>query len=97
MSVEPAPGVDLRCPFCESPVTDRIDLEGRRFLVFRCLFTPEIDPKLSDAEIAHHLKERYNGPAGAYFQRTCDRLHLYVTKGAGARALLAPDPAGASR
>ena len=96
MANDPAPNSELTCPFCGSPRTDRIDLEGRRFLVFRCLFTPEVDPALSDAELARHLRDRYTGPAGAYFQRSCDRLHLYVTKGAGAREFLGGAPDGVS-
>ncbi len=87
----------LTCPFCGAAETDRFDLEGRRFLVFGCMFTPAVDPRLSDDELAPRLARDY-GPQGAgYFRRTCDRLHLYVTKGAGARALGAPDatdPAG---
>jgi len=79
----------LRCPFCGEPETDRFDLEGRRFLVFRCLFTPAVDPGLSDAELERHLATDYRPDgSGAYFRGMCDRLHLYVTKGAGARALL---------
>jgi hypothetical protein len=78
------------CPFCGARESDRIELEGRRFLVFPCLFTPEVDPRLTEAEIASHLRSEYAGRGAKYFQGTCDRLHLYVTKGAGARALGAP-------
>jgi hypothetical protein len=81
----------LVCPFCGAAETDRFDLEGRRFLVFRCLFSPEVDPALSDEEMARHLTEVYRDGAGAgYFRRMCDRLHVYVTQGAGARHLGAP-------
>jgi hypothetical protein len=81
------------CPFCGGAESDRIDLEGRRFLVFPCLFTPEVDPTLSDADLVVHLRKEYEGNGSKFFQRTCDRLHLYVTKGPGARALGAPvDP-----
>jgi hypothetical protein len=90
----------LTCPFCGAPETDRFDLEGRRFLVFACMFTPAVDPGLTDAELVGHLRTDY-APAssGAYFRRMCDRLHLYVTKGGGARALATraeppSDPAG---
>jgi hypothetical protein len=78
----------LACPFCGSPETDRFDLEGQRFLVFRCLFSPAVDPKMSDEELARHLESVYrDGAGGGYFRAMCDRLHLYVTKGDGARAL----------
>ena len=78
----------LSCPFCGAPETDRFDLEGRRFLVFRCMFTPEVDPRLGERELAEHLATAYRPDgSGAYFRRMCDRLHLYVTKGEGARAL----------
>ncbi len=81
----------LACPFCGAPETDRIDLEGKRFLVFRCLFTPEVDPALSEPELDLALRSRYAGPGAAYFRGTCDRLHLFVTKGEGARALTRAD------
>ena len=82
----------LSCPFCGAPETDRFDLEGRRFLVFRCLFSPAVDPSLSDAELAAHLSRDYRPDgSGPYFRQMCDRLHLYVTKGAGGRALQGAD------
>jgi hypothetical protein len=78
----------LACPFCGAPETDRFTLEGRRFLVFRCLFSPEVDATLSDAALERLLVEVYREGTGAgYFRQMCDRLHLYVTQGAGARAL----------
>ncbi len=81
----------LACPFCGAPETDRFDLEGRRFLVFRCLFSPEVDPALGDAELARHLAEVYrDGTGPGYFRQMCDRLHVYVTAGAGARHLGPP-------
>ena len=85
----------LACPFCGAPETDRFDLEGRRFLVFRCSFSPEVDPKLSDGELARQLTEVYrDGTGSGYFRQMCDRLHLYVTQGAGARHLGAPSSEG---
>jgi hypothetical protein len=77
----------LSCPFCGAPETDRFDLEGRRFLVFRCLFSPAVDPALSDEELARRLTTDYGRDGAGYVRATCDRLHLYVTKGEGARAL----------
>ncbi|MGI0130066.1 MAG: hypothetical protein ACREDE_07445 [Thermoplasmata archaeon] len=81
----------LNCPFCGAPETERVDLDGRRFLVFRCMFTPEVDPALSDGEVAALLGARFGSDGRDYFRGTCDRLHVYVTKGAGARVL---DPTG---
>lgn len=82
----------LRCPFCGAPETDRLDLEGRRFVVFRCLFTPEVDPTRPEEEVARRLEAEYReGMAGGYFREMCDRLHLYVTKGEGARVLRAAE------
>lgn len=88
----------LACPFCGAPETERLDLAGRRFIVFRCLFTPDVDPAWDDDAVAQHLTATYAGRGDAFFRGTCDRLHLYVTKGAGARDLLAPPrpPTGAS-
>jgi hypothetical protein len=86
----PAVRPTLHCPFCGAGESDRIDLDGRRFLVFPCQFTPEVDPRASDADLVRHLESEYVGRGPTFFQGTCDRLHLYVTKGAGARALGAP-------
>jgi hypothetical protein len=84
----------LACPFCGAPETDRIDLEGKRFLVFRCMFTPEVAPDLSDAEVAERLRAAFGASGREYFRGTCDRLHVYVTRGEGARVLGAgPDRA----
>lgn len=77
----------LACPFCGAPEAERIGIEGRRFLVFRCLFTPEVEPTLSDGEIAERLVARFGKDGGAFFRGTCDRLHVYVTKGEGAQLL----------
>ncbi|HLN51924.1 MAG: hypothetical protein ACLQD9_02465 [Thermoplasmata archaeon] len=82
----------LACPFCGAPETDRFDLEGQRFLVFRCLFTPAVDPKLTEEEVTQHLARDYGPEGSGYFRKMCDRLHLYVTKGAGAQALGASEP-----
>lgn len=77
----------LACPFCGAPETERIDIEGRRFLVFRCMFTPEVEPTLDDGEIASRLSASFGTDGREYFRGTCDRLHVYVTKGDGARIL----------
>ena len=82
----------LACPFCGAPETDRLDLEGRRFLVFRCMFSPEVALDASEAELAAHLKSAFAGAKDTYFRGTCDRLHLYVTKGEGARQLTGASP-----
>jgi hypothetical protein len=82
----------LSCPFCGAPETDRFDLEGHRFLVFRCMFSPEVEPSLSDDEIAQRLRVGFGSKGDRYFRATCDRLHVYVTRGGGAR-LLDPAPA----
>ena len=84
----------LSCPFCGLPETARLDLEGRRFLVFACQFTPEVDPALTDAEIEDRLKSVFGAEGEAYFRKTCDALHVYVAKGEGARFLTAPRPRG---
>ncbi len=82
----------LACPFCASPETDRFTLEGHTFLVFRCMFSPEIAPGLTDAEIASSLHRAFGDRGTEFFRGTCDRLHVYVTKGEGARIL---NPGGA--
>lgn len=80
----------LTCPFCGAPATDRLEVEGRRFIVFRCMFTPLVDPDLSDEEIGEHLRSTFGGDGRPFFRGTCDALHVYVTKGEGARILTAP-------
>ncbi len=80
------------CPFCGSPQTDRIDLEGRRFLVFACMFTPEVDPSLSEGEVDSLLRKAFSSQGSGYFRKTCDALHVYVAKGEGARVLTSPRP-----
>jgi hypothetical protein len=77
----------LTCPFCGAPETDRIDLEGTRFLVFRCQFSPQVDPAWDDERLAHELVRLHADQGNAYFRGMCDRLHLFVTKGEGAREL----------
>ena len=82
----------LTCPFCGAPETDRFELEGRRFLVFACMFTPAVGVGRSDTELEAELRRSYSHPdSGAYFRRMCDRLHLYVTTGAGGRELSAAE------
>ncbi len=81
----------LACPFCGAPETERIDLEGKRFLIFGCMFTPEVESTLNDAEIAG-LLARFGSDGREYFRGTCDRLHVYVTRGEGARILDPPKP-----
>ena len=80
----------LACPFCQVPETERITVDGRTFVIFRCLFTPEIDPRLDDDALRAQFQREYGEAGSAYFRRMCDRLHLYVTKGKGAEALGAP-------
>lgn len=84
----------LRCPFCGRPESDRFHLEGRSFLVFPCQFTAEVDPAWDPPTIAEHLRREAEKGASTYFRGTCDRLHLYVTKGPAARELGAAEPTG---
>ncbi len=51
------------------------------------MFTPEVEPTLSDTEIADRLRTTFGTEGAAYFRGTCDRLHVYVTKGEGAKVL----------
>lgn len=70
----------LNCPFCGSVETDRFEIDGQRFLVFACMFTPAVDPSLSDAEIESELLRDYGPQGSAYFRGICDRLHRLVTQ-----------------
>ncbi|HTT14208.1 MAG TPA: hypothetical protein VMG81_00265 [Thermoplasmata archaeon] len=86
----------LACPFCGAPETDRFEIEGRRFLVFGCQFSPRVETDLSDAEIAERLRSAFGAQGRDYFRGTCDALHVYVTKGEGARILTNPPPGPAA-
>lgn len=78
----------LTCPFCGAAETDRIEIEGHRFLVFGCMFTPNVDEAANDDEIRESLgKYARPGTSKLYFRGMCDRLHLFVAKGEGARVL----------
>ena len=77
---------------CGAPETDRLDIEGRRFLVFGCMFTPRVDAELSDREIDERLRAAIGSDPRKFFQGTCDALHVYVTKGEGAKWLTTPAP-----
>ncbi|MGC2035535.1 MAG: hypothetical protein WA761_08860 [Thermoplasmata archaeon] len=80
-----------KCPFCGGRETERLTIEGQRFLIFECMFTPQVDARWSEAELADHLTADYGQDGRAYFRGMCDRLHLYVVKGEGARRLLDPE------
>lgn len=69
-----------------------MDIEGHRFLVFECQFTPEVDPSLAESEIEERLRRGFDTDGASYFRKTCDILHVYVAKGEGARILTAPRP-----
>jgi hypothetical protein len=85
---------EQRCPFCGALEAERLDIDGRRFLIFPCLFSPAVDPSLDEAGLSEHLRATYRADDPAFFRGMCDRLHLYVTKGPGARELLVDEPAG---
>lgn len=70
----------LTCPFCDAPETDRFEIEGQRFLVFGCMFSPSVDPHLSDEEVRELLLREYGPQGSAYFRGICDRLHRVVTR-----------------
>lgn len=87
----------LSCPFCGAPETARLDLEGERFLVFRCMFTPRVEAGRTDEELAGDLRATYaEGSGPAYFRGMCDTLHLYVTRGEGGRLLTQAKAPGAT-
>ncbi|MGA7923654.1 MAG: hypothetical protein WCA77_06730 [Thermoplasmata archaeon] len=82
------------CPFCGSPETDRIVMDGERFLVFRCMFTPRVGLYVPDSELDRYLRDHFGADGTGYFRGMCDRLHLFVTKGAGGQLLTAPPEKG---
>lgn len=70
----------LTCPFCGALESDRIDVEGIHFVVFPCMFTPAIDPTMSEAALEAHLRTEFGRQGGQYFRSMCDRLHLAVVR-----------------
>ena len=54
------------------------------------MFSPSVDPTLSDDELNRHLKDVYATAGDQYFRGVCDVVHLYVAKGEGAERLKAP-------
>lgn len=54
------------------------------------MFTPEVEPDLDDGEIRALLTTGFGADGQGYFRGMCDRLHVYVTKGEGARILVPP-------
>ncbi len=70
----------LRCPFCGAAETERLLVEGRRVLIFSCLFSPVVDPDLPDGDIPRVLQEAYAAEGNAYFRRQCDRLHYFMLR-----------------
>lgn len=70
----------LTCPFCGAAESDRIEVEGKRFVVFPCMFTPALDPRIPEAELEEHLRVEYGRQGPQYFRSMCDRLHLVVVR-----------------
>lgn len=58
-------------------------MDGKLVLIFPCMFSPVLDQELPDAELRRRL-QAFATEGQGYFQRQCDRLHYFVTKGAGA-------------
>ena len=57
-------------------------LEGRLVVIFPCMFSPVLDPARGEG-LAEQVRA-YASDGPGYFQKQCDRLHYFVTKGAGA-------------
>lgn len=80
----------LNCPFCGAPETERLVMDERLVVVFPCMFSPVLDASAKEEELPALLSE-FAKEGSAYFQKQCDRLHYFVTKGATA---VLPGPAG---
>jgi hypothetical protein len=78
----------LNCPFCGAAETERLEIDGSRYVIFPCMFTPRVEAGLTDPEIAERLARLVGADRSSYFRKTCDVLHVYVTKGEGARLLI---------
>ncbi len=89
------PPTGQHCPFCGAAESARLTLEGTRFLVFPCMFTPSVDPAWNEAEISQHLATDYAEGGTRYFRGICDRLHRYVTREPGGAGT--PGPAAQDR
>lgn len=73
----------LLCPFCGAAEAERLEVEEKLVVIFPCMFSPLLDLSVPEegrqAALADYAKE-----GSGYFQKQCDRLHYFVTKGAGA-------------
>jgi hypothetical protein len=70
----------LACPFCGRPETERLVIEGRMAIIFPCMFTPTVDPHLTEAELQLLLHDKYGAQGGEWFEHKCEELHLWVMK-----------------
>ncbi|MCL4324040.1 MAG: hypothetical protein M1144_01030 [Candidatus Thermoplasmatota archaeon] len=69
----------LLCPFCGREEAEREMIEGKRLIVFPCMFSPLVELSVPEDALQEHLNSTY-GKDPAYFRRQCDRLHLAVVK-----------------
>lgn len=81
-SASAPPAGRLLCPFCGNAESERLRVEDKLVVIFPCMFSPVLDPTLSDEELRVSLAAFATKGSG-YFQEQCDRLHYFVTKGAG--------------
>lgn len=75
--------VELNCPFCGAREVERLRMEEKLVVVFPCMFSPVLDGVASEGDLPG-LVAAYAKEGTGYFQKQCDRLHYFVTKGAGA-------------
>jgi hypothetical protein len=88
--VAPSAHRPLLCPFCGAAEQERLPIEDKLVVIFPCMFSPVLAAGLSEEQLKAAVAA-FSTEGTGYFQKQCDRLHYFVTKGAGA---VLPDPPG---
>lgn len=67
-------GSPLFCPFCGQGETEQCIIEGRRLIVFPCMFSPTVDVNVPEDRLQEYLDQKYRGKE-TYLRKQCVGLH----------------------
>ena len=70
----------LHCPFCGQEESERCVIDGRKMIIFPCMFSPAVDGVVPEEGLQAYLQERY-GKDGRYLRRQCQALHSVAVVG----------------
>jgi sarcosine oxidase delta subunit len=65
----------LLCPFCGQRETERCVIEGRRLIVFPCMFSPLVDVNIPEESLQEYLDQRYRDKE-TFLRKQCAGLHM---------------------